>query len=195
MGFEIELKAHVREDQVDYVLSAISALPSAKSLGPISKFDMYWSQTDEGEPIFRVRREMTADGPDILFTAKPNKVKTEKGTEENQELEFTASDNQWDNILNFCSGIGLQVCRLKWKKGKHFHVMYNGFDVHAEVLDVKYLGWFLEMEICPESSEGFDIEGADRALRSILAEVGISEDAVESRGYNRMLKAIGHNKG
>ena len=195
MGYEIELKAHVREDQLDDVKSAISALPEVRILGPINKFDMYWSQTEDGDPLFRTRREASAEGSHVLFTAKPNKTRTPDGTEENQELEFTAPDSQWDNILTFCSGLGLQICRLKWKKGTHYHALFEGYDIHVELLNVKYLDWFIEMEICPSSLEGFDIENAHRVLRNLLAVVGISEDAIECVGYNKLLKAIGHDKG
>ena len=195
MGYEIELKAHVREDQIDSVLTAISELPSVKNLGPINKFDIYWSQTDDGDPLFRTRREATAEGSHVLFTAKPNKTRTPDGTEENQELEYIAPDSQWDNIMTFCSGIGLQVCRLKWKKGSHFHVLFEGHDVHVELLDVKYLGWFLEMEICPPNLDDFDVENAHSVLRRLLSALGIAEEAIEHVGYNKLLKAINHDKG
>ena len=195
MGYEIELKAHVREDQLDDVKSAVSSLPEVRSLGPINKFDMYWSQTEDGDPLFRTRREASAEGSHVLFTAKPNKSRTPDGTEENQELEYTAPDSQWDNILTFCSGLGLQVCRLKWKKGIHYHVLFEGHDIHVELLDVKYLGWFLEMEICTPNLDGFDIENAHRVLRDLLSAIGISEEAIEHVGYNKLLKAIGHDKG
>ena len=195
MGYEIELKAHVREDQIDSVLTAISELPSVRNLGPINKFDIYWSQTDDGDPLFRTRREATAEGSHVLFTAKPNKTRTPDGTEENQELEYIAPDSQWDNIMTFCSGLGLQVCRLKWKKGSHYHVRFEDYDIHVELLNVKYLDWFIEMEICPASLEGFDIENAHKVLRRLLSELCISEDAIEHVGYNKLLKAIGHDKG
>lgn len=195
MGYEIELKAHVRDDQLEAVRTAISALPEVRSFGPINKFDMYWSQTEDGDPLFRTRREATAEGSHVLFTAKPNKTRTPDGTEENQELEYTAPDSQWDNILTFCSGLGLQVCRLKWKKGSHYHVLFEGYDIHVELLDVKYLGWFIETEICTPNLVGFDIGNAHKVLRDLLAAVGISEDAIECVGYNKLLKAIGHDKG
>ena len=195
MGYEIELKAHVSENQLDDVRSAISALPEVDILGPINKFDMYWSQTEDGDPLFRTRREASADGSHVLFTAKPNKTRTADGTEENQELEFTAPDSQWDSILTFCSGLGLQVCRLKWKKGSHYHAVFGGYDIHIELLNVKYLNWFVEMEICPPSLEGFDVDNAHNVLRDLLSTIGISEDAIEHVGYNKLLKAIGHDKG
>lgn len=195
MAYEIELKARVEESDLDRVRSSILAIPDVKDLGSTSKFDIYWSHTEDGDPIFRTRREMNADGPDVLFTAKPSKTKTEKGTEENQELEFRCPDSQWDRILSFCSGIGLQVCRLKWKKGYGYMVSLDGFDIHIELLDIRFLGWYLEMEICPESLENFDFEAADKTLRKVLSITGISEDAVESRGYNRMLREIGKERG
>lgn len=195
MAYEIELKAHVNENQLDDVRSAISALPKVRSLGSINKFDMYWSQTEDGDPLFRTRREASADGSHVLFTAKPNKTRTADGTEENQELEFTAPDSQWDNILTFCSGLGLQVCRLKWKKGSHYHAVFEGYDIHIELLNVKYLDWFVEMEICPPSLEDFDVDNAHKVLRDLLSTIGISENAIEHVGYNKLLKAIGHDKG
>ena len=127
--------------------------------------------------------------------ARSSKSKTEKGTEENQELEFCAPDSQWDKVLSFCNGLGLQVCRLKWKKGTGYMVNVDGFSIHAELLDVRFLGWFLEMEICPETLEGFDFNAADSALRKVLSIAGIPEEAVEIRGYNRILKEIGRDRG
>ena len=195
MAYEIELKARVEESDLDRVRSSILALPGVKELGSTSKFDIYWSQTEDGDPVFRTRREMTEDGPDVLFTAKPSKTKTDRGTEENQELEFSCPDSQWDRILTFCSGIGLQVCRLKWKKGTGYLINFDGFEIHIELLEIRFLGWYLEMEICPESLENFDFDAADNTLRKVLAMTGISESCIEARGYNKMLRELGKDKG
>ncbi|MCQ2412883.1 MAG: adenylate cyclase [Sphaerochaetaceae bacterium] len=195
MAFEIELKAHVKDCDVETIREALMRIPTMEFHGENDKYDVYWAKSPDAEPIFRTRKEVTENGPEILFTAKPNKIKTENGTEKNVELEFAASADQWDRIQEFYTGLGLTVCRVKWKKGYSYYVTYQGFEVHVELLYVKYLGWFLEMEICPESLEGFDSDAADRALRAILVEVGLSDADVESRGYNRMLKAIGHDKG
>lgn len=195
MAYEIELKAHVKSDTVDAIRTALLGIPTMEYHGESDKYDVYWSHTSEGEPLFRTRKEVTENGPEVLFTAKPNKVKTSNGTEQNVELEYATSEDQWDRIQEFYSGLGFKVCRVKWKKGYSYYVNYMGFDIHVELLDVKYLGWFLEMEICPESLDGFDAVAADKALRGMLVEVGLSDADVESRGYNRMLKAIGHDKG
>ncbi len=195
MAYEIELKARLKAEDVDRVKKALLDIPTAKYHGLNNKFDIYWSQTEDGEPLFRTRREITEDGPHVLFTAKPSKSKDSIGIEENKELEYVAPDKQWDSILEFYSGIGLQICRLKWKKGFDFTFMIDGFEIHAELLDVRYLGWFLEMEICLESLDGVDKELADGALRKALALVDVSEDAIEPTGYNKMLIAVGHDKG
>lgn len=195
MSYEIELKAHVGADDVSEVRNRLSAVPGIRYIGETDKFDIYWGRTDDGEPLFRTRRQLTADGPEVIFTAKPSKKKSEKGTEENQELEFCAPDKQWDSVLTFCSGIGLQVCRLKWKKGFEYSVDIDGFTIHAELLDVRYLGWFLELEICVEDLGSVDDKAADRALRKLLSLAGIPETAVESKGYNRMLREVGKEKG
>lgn len=194
MSYEIELKAHVVPEDVGRVRECLLSA-GAEYIGPTDKFDIYWAKTPDGEPVFRTRRQLTVHGPEILFTAKPSKSKSEKGTEENQELEFFTPDKQWDNVLSFCSGIGLQVCRLKWKKGHEYNVVVDGFIIHAELLDVRYLGWFLELEICVDDIASVDAKAADGALRKLLSIAGISEDAVEGRGYNKMLREVGKEKG
>ena len=196
MAFEIEIKAHVDKDDVDRVKKAILELEGAKYLGSTSKFDIYWSKTEDGNPIFRTRQEITSDGANILVTAKPYKEKTIGGLENNREYEFSIPISQWDDVLTFCSeAVKLQICRIKFKKGFGYHVDMDGFSVHVELLDVKYLGWFIEMEICPKSLDGFDEEGAEAALRKILNLVGISKTAIEPLGYNKMLKKDGHDRG
>ncbi len=194
MSYEIELKAHVVPEDVGRVRDCLLS-SGAGYIGPTDKFDIYWAKTSDGEPVFRTRRQLTVQGPEVLFTAKPSKTKSEKGTENNQELEFVTPDKQWDNVLTFCSGIGLQVCRLKWKKGFEYTVDIDGFTIHAELLDVRYLGWFLELEICVDDIAAVDSEAADKALRKLLSICGIPEDAVEGRGYNRMLRDVGKEKG
>lgn len=195
MSFEVELKAHVKEEELQSVQNALMSQYSAKGT-LVDKYDVYWSHTPDGDPLLRTRREnSTDDGHIVLFTAKPNKFKTENGTERNMEFEFSSTDDQWENIQTFFKGIGLKECRIKWKKGYSYHIKENGFDIHAELLNVKYLGWFLEMEICPSSMDDFDVNAADKALRQVLLNVGLKESDVESRGYNRMLKELGHEKG
>ena len=39
------------------------------------------------------------------------------------------------------------------------------------------------------------MQAADGALRKVLSQIGIDESQVEGRGYNRMLRLIGREKG
>lgn len=194
MSIETEIKAHVDESMVEEVKARLLSLEPCIEHGSISKFDLYWSTTEDGDPVFRTRREMDAGKPRVLFTAKPHKTKSQGGTESNEELEFSVSDRQWDDVLRFVDGIGYKICRVKWKNGWHCTLVHDGFEIHAELLNVKYLGWFLEMEICSDD-DGIDFAAADKALREVLSIAGVDEEAIEPTGYNRMLKAIGHDRG
>ena len=84
MAYEIELKAHVAAEQVPDVKVRLMAVPGIRYIGETDKFDIYWSKTPDGEPVFRTRRQMTSEGPDDLFTAKPHKKKSAKGNVENK---------------------------------------------------------------------------------------------------------------
>lgn len=194
MGCEIELKAHLNEENIESVINLIKQIPSCKDLGPIDKYDVYWSHSEEGEPLFRTRLEQNYDGARVLFTQKPMKSK-DYCTEYNVENEFEVSASEWDKIQTFCKCSGLQICRIKCKAGYHFTFECNGFEMHCEILNVKYLGWFIETEICGEDLDSMDKEGAEKALYYLLGVVNVPFDAVEPRGYNKMLKACGHERG
>ena len=193
MSLETEIKAHVHEGMVDSIKTKLLALPSCVDHGDISKFDVYWSDSEEGDPVFRTRKETCNGKTDVLFTAKPSKTKTKEGTEKNVELEFQAQGDQWENVLQFVRGIGCKVCRVKWKKGWHCTLKHNDFEIHAELLNVRYLGWFLEMEICTE--EELDFASAEQTLHEMLDYVGLDRASIEPLGYNKMLRALGHARG
>ncbi len=193
MSLETEIKAHVQEGLVDSIKTTLLAQPTCIDHGEISKFDVYWSNTEEGDPLFRTRKETCMGNTDILFTAKPSKTKTQEGVEKNVELEFQARGEDWEKILQFVRSLGCKICRVKWKKGWHCTLQHGGFEIHAELLNVRYLGWFLEMEICTE--EELDFASANKALHELLDLVGLDAGAVEPLGYNKMLRAIGHSKG
>lgn len=193
MGCEIELKAHLSEDNVNEVISLLKKVDSFKDLGPIDKYDVYWSNTEDGEPLFRTRLEHNNEGARVIFTQKPMKSK-DFCTEYNVENEFEVSASEWDKILNFYKCAGLKICRKKYKTGFHFFLNCNGFDMHCEILNVRYLGWFIETEICGEDLDSMDKEGAEKALYYLLGIINIPFDAVEPKGYNKMLKECGHER-
>lgn len=195
MSIETEIKAHVDASMVGLVKSRLLSMPGCEDKGEISKYDIYWSTTEDGNPVFRTRQELDNGVARVLFTAKPHKTKSEGGTENNEEFEFEASGDQWGRILEFAHVTGFKTCRVKWKRGWHCTLDHKGYEIHAELLEVKYLGWFLEMEICSEKANEVDVEAEDKALRSLLLQVGLFEEAIEPTGYNKMLKALGHEKG
>ncbi|MCQ2397782.1 MAG: CYTH domain-containing protein [Sphaerochaetaceae bacterium] len=194
MGYEIELKAHIDEQEVERLLSKIRNFEGTVDLGRINKEDIYWADSDDSEPVFRTRYEVFSDGSRILFTSKPYKTKT-VGTEFNTENEFTVSADQWDKVIKFVRGLGLCVCRHKYKNGWHFECQQDGFNIHAEILEVKYLGYFLEMEIAGDDNDDVDKIAAETSLHRLLENLNVSSEAIEPKGYNRMLTECGHRLG
>ncbi len=194
MGFEIEIKAHVPPERVESIREFLSSYPGSEDQGTIDKCDIYWADNEDDPPRFRTRLEKTDKGAAVLFTAKPLKKK-DYLTEYNVENEFTADCDQWENVLEFVSGLGMKVCRRKWKKGYAWFADQDGFRIHAELLEVKYLGWFLEMEICSKHEEDIDKTAAEVALFKLLDQAGVSRSAVEPIGYNKLLVAAGHERG
>lgn len=194
MGFEVEIKAHVSEDNVPLIRSFFDNNREASFCGCTDKQDVYWAKNETDPPMFRTRLEKTDNGAEVLFTSKPLKKK-DYLTEYNVENEFSAGSDQWEDVLHFVSGLGLKVCRRKWKKGYGWFVDVDGFNIHAELLDVRFLGWFLEMEICSKNEDDIDKIAAEKALFKLLKMVGVSEKNVEPVGYNKLLVAAGHERG
>lgn len=194
MGFEIEIKAHVPEARVPSIRSFFEKYRDCVSCGSTDKCDIYWARKENDPPLFRTRLEKTDEGQLILVTSKPLKKKEYK-TEYNVENEFTVSPVQWESVLGFARGLGLEICRRKWKKGFGFVVPVNGFSIHAEILEVKFLGWFLEMEICSENEEDMDKMSAEKALFDLYDMTGLDRNLLEPTGYNKLLMAAGHERG
>ncbi|MCF0237898.1 MAG: CYTH domain-containing protein [Sphaerochaetaceae bacterium] len=197
MAYEIELKAWVEDENVEEVKAILSKISCSEvCLEEVHKDDIYWALSeDNDDSLFRTRLEKIGDKEEILFTRKPSKSKDETGIEFNEEVEYCVSANQWENVLKFIPAMGYEIVKHKWKDGWHCYINKNSFDIHVELLKVKFLGWFLEMEICPSTLEGFDSLSANNTLKEILRICNISLSSVEPRGYNRMLTAIGKDKG
>ena len=58
--------------------------------------------------------------------------------------------------------------------------------LHIELVEVGPLGWFLEMEFILPSKEQIPL--ARDLLRLMLQELGLQEEAIESRYYMDLLK-------
>ena len=65
---------------------------------------------------------------------------------------------------------------------------WHYYDVHIELLNVKTLGWFLEMEIMSDTNDKEKNLDKILLLYSILDSVGISRCDIESKSYQQMLR-------
>ena len=194
MGLEIEIKAHLQKEQAKRVTDFFSSYKGVQCGSTVDKEDYYWSDTIDNPPLFRTRLEKNNSESFILVTSKPDKSR-KCFTEFNRENEFKVSADQWDNILNFIKGLNLVVCRKKHKKGCGFLIPFQGLNVHVEILEVDYLGWFVEMEITSENNNFIDKDKAEKALYALLQEVRIPRQDCESKGYNKLLEEVHHERG
>ena len=107
------------------------------------------------------------------------------GLECNQELEFH-HDNAEDLAVmqDMAALLGYEVFIHKYKRGWSWMCG----QVHIELLDVKHLGWFLEMEIISQV-DGFEANRPlyDELMR-ILHDLGCQDGDIESRSYQEMLR-------
>ena len=190
----MEIKAHLPENSISSTRAFFENYKDSVFCGNIEKCDIYWAKSENDVPLFRTRLEKTDNEKRILVTSKPLKKKEYK-TEYNVENEFCVGSSEWDRIIGFAKGLGLEICRRKWKKGFGFTVPVNGYIIHAEILEVKFLGWFLEMEICAETEDSLDKEDAQSALFELYDMTGLPKNLLEPTGYNKMLAATGHERG
>ena len=137
--------------------AAIDNLAGVKGL-PVTKDDCYYALPGDEVPRFRIRVE---DGH-LLVTAKHNR--REGGLECNEELEFVHE-------------------RLEDKVTMEAMARMLGF----ELLDVRHLGWYLEMEVISPVQGFEENKGLYDKLRRVLHSLGLGDDAIESRSYQEML--------
>ena len=192
MGLEIEFKAFIDSNRVEEVKKKLESLFVYN--GYVKKTDEYFSSLPNGEPLFRIRIQNDKKGSKILITSKPNKSK-ESGLEFNIENEFEVPFDQLSNLRNFITGLNLYLCRKKYKEGYDFSGFFDSSNLHLELLNVKYLGWFLEVEII--SLNGLepkkeDLNVINNIFRNILDKLDIGFEHIVSTGYYKMLAAAGH---
>ncbi|MFA7109863.1 MAG: hypothetical protein WC162_12035, partial [Sphaerochaetaceae bacterium] len=92
MSLEVEMKAHVREDQLEEIKKRLTQI--ADFIGTVEKHDIYWATELDSELLFRTRLQILGDKKEVLFTRKPVKVLEE--TEINEEIEFRSNVEDWD---------------------------------------------------------------------------------------------------
>ncbi|NLE14937.1 MAG: CYTH domain-containing protein [Spirochaetales bacterium] len=189
MAYEVELKAHVHDQaKLKCRLDALNGISA-----PLCeiKEDVYYCVPGE-DALFRLRREsigpsFSALDGQIVFTKKLKTLKD--GIEVNQELEFTASDSQFDQAHAFCLALGYEVYIRKTKRGYAYScpVSTDLPFLHIELVEVPPLGWFLEMEFVLEEEK--KVPEARTFLMEMLYRLGLGQADIESRYYMHLLKA------
>ncbi len=173
MPYEVEIKAHADAS----LKAAIDNLAGVKGL-PVTKDDCYYALPGDEVPRFRIRVE---DGH-LLVTAKHNRM--EGGLECNEELEFVHERLEDKATMEAMARmLGYEVFIHKHKTGWSWMLD----DVHVELLDVRHLGWYLEMEVISPVQGFEENKGLYDKLRRVLHSLGLGDDAIESRSYQEML--------
>ena len=173
MAYEVEIKAHAYPELKEVLDRFCSAEGHA-----VDKDDIYFAFPTDTSPKFRIR----TCGDELLITAKRNH--RENGLECNEELEFSHSAKDKDVMIKMAHMLGYVEFLRKQKKGYEWHYK----DVHIELLNVKTLGWFLEMEIMSDTNDKEKNRDKILLLYSILNNVGLCSCDVESKSYQQMLK-------
>jgi len=173
MGVEVEIKAHVD----DY--SALTA--RLHEIGTFRreyiKEDYYFSRTPTPkESRFRLRD----DGGEWICTAKQKALVD--GVEQNVEREFSVSDGT--AFRRFAEDLGFSVVVEKRKHGASWLVD----NINVEVSSVNDIGRFVEFElVLPDDCSETDLASARARLFSLLDQVGISRERIETRPYTQMI--------
>jgi adenylate cyclase class 2 len=192
VGFEIEIKAWAEDPE------GIGRLISRFALyeGEFLKEDEYWLkgeaagnsavQDAAGIPVtgIRIRRECRTDSEGrsrrtILVTCKIKEVR--EGIEVNDEREFEVSDAE--AFAELLGRLGFERGQRKIKQGR----VWAWEGIRAEILELRGLGWFVELEIIADNDRPETVAAARSRLLDLLGKLGIGEEKIEARYYTELL--------
>ncbi|MBK5200716.1 MAG: hypothetical protein JJE21_04185 [Spirochaetaceae bacterium] len=188
MATEIELKAHVND--VDKILSSIRNTLGISQECFQEKKDIYL-MNEIDKPVVRCRLEKKGLDKNnlkasLLITVK-NKELSGK-IEENNEFEIDSDAHNFETSIELFKALGYRETLLKEKTGYSFMLDKYQFPLHVEVLEVKPLGWFLEIEFSiKEQLSVFGVSALKDDLLDALALFGISQDKIEGKFYRDLL--------
>lgn len=174
MALEIELKAWVDDRQHLEALLG-DRFPEERSY---ERDDTYYCRPDEGSArTFRLR--IDNGQPQVTFKDK----QVRDGVEVNREREFGV-DNA-DMFREFMQWLGYREYVRKHKQGR----VFRGPDpVRLELVHVRDLGDFLELEALLDEQDQDQGDTVAAELRGLLASLGIAAEQIESRYYIDMLR-------
>lgn len=174
---EIELKARI----ADRKAIEMQLTNFMRFAGDIDKRDEYWEVSSwnplsPGSFRFRVRAEPAR-------TTVTFKEKTFDGNVEiNRESEFSI-DNE-AVFRKFMEKLGARFIYAKRKLGTRWE---SPEGLVAEVVEVRPLGFFLEVECVCEQLDGEALDKAKSRLYAIIDHCGIPRENLEPRPYSQML--------
>lgn len=175
MSYEIEVKAWAADPaSLEKELEARGTF-----LRRYEKKDIYFEgQATYGDQPITVR--IREDGDESVCTFKERQ--TVDGIEHNREWEFSIGDPvAMETLLN---RLGLPEFVRKRKSG----VAYRLDDLLVELSEVEGLGHFVEIEILVDSSADEATQNRSKErVRAALESLGISESAIESKPYTKLL--------
>ena len=172
--YEVELKARV--DDFEFIKSKLEEMYDYK--GKIHKFDSYMRRKGDKDiinKVFRIR--IDNEGAVVGYKDK----KRQRGVEINIENEFGVTDP--DLFIQLMEKMGFEVYVEKEKKG----FLFKDSDISIELLNIKGLGNFIEIEKILKNPNDSEIAKAEIEIREILERVGINKEKIESRYYIEML--------
>ena len=184
MVTEIELKAHVQNtEELRLLLSE-----KAEYLYAFEKNDKYWyaenmSLLPSGLRIRSEKRLFPDKREESLTLVTYKNKEVRDGIEVNEEREFTVIPAP--EFEEFLKRTGLKPGRSKEKRGWAF----SRDGITVELVEVKGLGWFVELEIIAEAKNEETFTKGKKRLLDFLSGLGIKNEAIESRFYSEMLAA------
>jgi adenylate cyclase class 2 len=179
MPFEVELKAWI--DDPEDMKQRLDHLGSFTR--HFVKDDTYFvgmldpGAAGSGQPReFRLR----GDSGEWICTFKEKQIVD--GVETNDEREFFVSDPE--NFRELLLRLGCRETVHKHKSGLEYSV--NG--IKAEVVEIRHVGHFIELERMIEVLEPEKRNEAEADIRGLLETLGVGTDRIEPRPYTRMIK-------
>lgn len=188
MATEIELKAHV--DDVDKILFSIRNTLGISQECFQEKRDIYLSKEID-KPSVRCRLEKKQLDKNNLISSLLITVKNKELSgkiEENNELEIDCDAHNFETAVELFKALGYRETLLKEKTGYSFMLARYQFPLHVEVLEVKPLGWFLEIEFSIDKKlSAVEVSALKVNLLEALSLFGVNQDKIEGQYYRDLL--------
>lgn len=188
MATEIELKAHV--DNIDNLLFCIRNTDGISDEYFQEKRDIYLTNEIDKPPVRCRLVKKIYEGDNIssslLITVKNKELNDT--IEENNEIEIECSSTEFNKSVELFKALGYKETLVKEKTGYSFMFNKYKYPLHIEIIEVKPLGWFFEIEFSIEEKlSNLDISYLKANLMDTLDLFKISHDKIETQYYRDLL--------